>query len=311
MAANGVATRTGRASPLRQQEMKGGSMGTNLELLELEVTGQCQLECRHCYANSGPRGTHGEMAVGDWLRVIDQAACMGVKRIQMIGGEPTLYPGTPTLVRNALAQGMEVEVYSNLVNVTPDMWELFWSPGVRLATSYYSDDPDAHNAVSRRRSHHKTRANIERAVALGIPIRVGLIEIDEAQEIEKALATLKRLGVQRIDPDRMRGIGRGVRDGEEGVDQLCGQCGDGRLAVLPSGKVTPCVMSRWMDLGNVRNSSLSKIDSEAGQVRSHLREAFSRRASKGSSCPPGTTPCTPYVVCAPAMVPPDGRCKVV
>jgi hypothetical protein len=50
-------------------------------LLWLEITRKCQLNCGHCYADSGPEGTHGEMARADWLRVIDQAAALGVGNV--------------------------------------------------------------------------------------------------------------------------------------------------------------------------------------------------------------------------------------
>ena len=36
-----------------------------LRFLWLEITGKCQLECTHCYADSGPKGTHGTMATRD------------------------------------------------------------------------------------------------------------------------------------------------------------------------------------------------------------------------------------------------------
>lgn len=65
--------------------------------LWLEITGRCQLECQHCYAESGPSGTHGAMSTVDWLRVLDQAAALGVQTVQFIGGEPTLRPDLPRL----------------------------------------------------------------------------------------------------------------------------------------------------------------------------------------------------------------------
>jgi MoaA/NifB/PqqE/SkfB family radical SAM enzyme len=58
----------------------------------LEVTGQRRLECVHCYANSSPAGTRGTMTTVSWARVIDQAADLGIRTVQFIGGEPTLYP---------------------------------------------------------------------------------------------------------------------------------------------------------------------------------------------------------------------------
>jgi hypothetical protein len=44
-----------------------------ITFLELEITGKCNLACSHCYAESGPRGTHGTMTVDDWKRVVNLA----------------------------------------------------------------------------------------------------------------------------------------------------------------------------------------------------------------------------------------------
>ncbi|MGP4089358.1 hypothetical protein [Streptomyces sp. KR55] len=58
--------------------------------LELEITGGCQLTCSsHCYAQVGPTKGHGTMTGGDWRRVIDEAAAMGVDTVQFIGGGAT------------------------------------------------------------------------------------------------------------------------------------------------------------------------------------------------------------------------------
>lgn len=60
--------------------------GNGLRFVWLEITGRCQLSCSHCYARSGPAGSHGRMTMNDWLRVIDQAAGLGVDWVQFIGG---------------------------------------------------------------------------------------------------------------------------------------------------------------------------------------------------------------------------------
>ncbi|HEX7660536.1 MAG TPA: radical SAM protein [Pseudonocardiaceae bacterium] len=70
--------------------MKDSKLRSELSFIWLEITGTCQLECSHCYAESGPRGTHGEMSGSDWCRVIDDAASLGVQTVQFIGGEPTM-----------------------------------------------------------------------------------------------------------------------------------------------------------------------------------------------------------------------------
>jgi len=122
-----------------------------LRFLSLEITGRCQLRCVHGYADSGPWGTHGTMAVQDWRRLLEEAAAMGVGRVQLIGGEPTLHPGLPELVGHALGLGLGVEVYSNLARPLPErLWEVLGLPGVALATSYHAADPGEHDRVTGR-----------------------------------------------------------------------------------------------------------------------------------------------------------------
>lgn len=137
----------GRSGRQWSSEWKGTAV-PGVSFMWLEVTGRCQLQCAHCYADSGPYGMHEVMTAADWRRVIDQAAGIGVSMVQFIGGEPTLYPELPELVDHTLAVGVQVEVFSNLVHVTPALGDTFDRPGVRLACSYYSDDPAQHVAVT-------------------------------------------------------------------------------------------------------------------------------------------------------------------
>lgn len=119
-----------------------------ISFLELEITGLCQLKCRHCYADSGPESDHGTMSADDWERVIDDAHALAVDTVQFIGGEPTLHPELPRLVRYALGKGLKADVYTNLVHIRPELWELFSRPGVSLGTSWYSANPDRHADVT-------------------------------------------------------------------------------------------------------------------------------------------------------------------
>lgn len=45
-------------------------IGGRTRLLWLDLTRRCQLECGHCYNDSGPKGTHGSMEREDWLGVL-------------------------------------------------------------------------------------------------------------------------------------------------------------------------------------------------------------------------------------------------
>jgi MoaA/NifB/PqqE/SkfB family radical SAM enzyme len=103
--------------------------------LSLHLTDLCQLSCTHCATGSGPDGTHGTMTMPDWFNVIDQAAAARVRMVQMVGGEPMLFPGLAELVRYALGRGLLVEVFSNLVHVPEKVWKVLELPGASLGTA--------------------------------------------------------------------------------------------------------------------------------------------------------------------------------
>lgn len=267
--------------------------------LELEITGFCQLKCVHCYADSGPHGGRGTMATADWERVIDQAAAIGVKMVQFIGGEPTLDPDLPRLIRHALGSGLKVYVYSNLVHVTPELWELFSQPGMFLGTSWYSADSVTHGTITgSRASYERTRAHIAEAIRRGIPVRAAIVEVTQGQDIGQAAAELRRLGVTNIRIRPSQGVGRAARDGAgEDVTELCGNCGLGRAAILPDGQLVPCAIGRWLDCGNIRETPLADLLS--GPAWQHTLALVPRRdvnacapdcppASDGNDCPPAS-----------------------
>jgi sulfatase maturation enzyme AslB (radical SAM superfamily) len=248
------------------------------------------------------------MTTRDWEQVIDQAATLGVETVQFIGGEPTLDPRLPGLIRHALGAGVKVYVYSNLVHVSPELWELFSRPGVSLGTSWYSADPAMHAEITgSRASYARTRANIAQATGRRIPIRAVIVDVTGHQDTGQAAAELRELGVTDIRIRPAQGIGRAAHgDVRQDLAQLCGHCGIGRAAVLPSGQLTPCVMGRWLACGNVRDTALAHILS--GPAWRHTMTLVPRYpevrdrgldcppASDGNDCPPASS-CT---ACSPA-----------
>nr|WP_241479599.1 radical SAM protein [Nocardiopsis lucentensis] len=285
-----------------------------LRFVWLEIIGKCQLACTHCYADSGPDGTHGIMTTDGWRRVIDDVAHTAAGMVQFIGGEPVLHPDLGELIGHALDRRLAVEVFTNLVHVPPRLWEDFERPGVRLATSWYSDDPDEHEQITQRPTHARTLANIAEAKRREIPLRAGVIGVLESQRSAQASRTLLGLGVDEVRYDDLRGVDRGaVTEVEPDTSVLCGRCAHGNLAISPTGEVWPCVFTRWMPVGNVREQSLNDIlnSDRMATVVGGLRQEFAHRAvcvpkmcdpQCGPSCSPACQPkgdCTPAGNCAP------------
>ncbi|WP_156727491.1 radical SAM protein [Streptomyces apocyni] len=270
-----------------------------LSSLALEITGQCQNTCAsHCYAKSGPHGSHGTMRREDWFALLDQAEGLGVCMVQYIGGEPTLHPHLPRLIDRALSLGLRVEVFSNLVHVRPSMWRTFERTGVSLATSYYSDNAAEHEQITGGRgSYARTKANIVEAIRRGIPLRASLVHVLDGQAVDGARAELRRLGVAgEIRLDRVRAIGNGdsVSVTLHDPAELCGRCGTDRAAISPDGVVTPCVMSRWLTAGSIQTQTLAEILN--GPEWADRMAVIPRRSGGGcvpDSCTPREDSCQP------------------
>ncbi|MEC3974341.1 radical SAM/SPASM domain-containing protein [Amycolatopsis sp. H20-H5] len=286
----------------------------------LEITSNCQLECSHCYASSGPGQGHGIVSADQWMQTLTEAAIAGVQQVQFIGGEPTSHPALSPLITHARQLGLRVEVFSNLFSIREHVWQALTQPGVSLATSYYSVGGEVHDQITHRAgSYGRTRANIAEAARRGIPLRVGIIRLSEDQGIDAAVEELVSIGVHRsaIGVDDQRGVGRG-RGTEACVteDELCGKCADGVLAIMPDGTVQPCVFSRdaRFKVGNIAADSLTSVlnGERLHRIREDLTSFFLQRGSIGIDCPPaeptGIQNCGP--ACSPACAP-QGNCNPI
>jgi Predicted Fe-S oxidoreductases len=308
------------------REQIQNNSATSLSFLWLEITGKCNLACQHCYAGSSPQGHHGRMSATDWQRVISQAAEMGCRSVQFIGGEPTVHPDLARLIRLAAEMKMQIEVYSNLVSIKSEHWNVFQQCHVQIATSFYSADASVHERITGGRySFQKTVANIQQVLALGLPLRVGLVDMQEGQDIVQAKQFLRELGAQRVRIDQARGVGRGsdLVQVTNPDDALCGACAHGRAAIEPDGSVYPCVFSRHLTIGNVLHSSLEEIVSgqKMQTTRERLTRFFIRKfQDRNADCMPATekylktdnlaaqrwcdpNDCDPN--CEPGLCPPD------
>ncbi|MEU7167737.1 radical SAM protein [Streptomyces morookaense] len=264
----------------------------------------CNEFCDHCYADSGPNGTHGTMTVLDWRRCIDQFADMVGRDVQFIGGEPTLYPHLPEQITHAHAAGLGIEVFSNMTFIREHLRETFKACGVELASSYYSDQAQEHDQVTQLRgSHRRTRANIAKAVEPGIPIRGGIVATPANQRVQEAATDFQGIGVGHVGGGRVRAFGRASQGAAPTVADLCGHCARGKCAIGPEGDVWPCVLGRFIALGNVHAASLAEIWNSARTVNARAEIATVHGLKPAESCtPPQFLPnCGPCQPCPPSV----------
>jgi len=280
-----------------------------LEFLWLEITGKCNLQCVHCYADSSPHVPLVQaMCLDDWKEAISQAHILGCRNLQFIGGEPTLHPGLCDLILYAHSLGFQfIEVFTNGTALTPRLREVIKRCHVNLAFSVYSLDPVVHDSVTLRGgSQHKTLAGVRWALEAGLPVRAAIIDVGlNSSSVADTQSFLQRLGVTSIGIDRLRGIGRGARhsSSELLLHELCGRCWEGKLCVTSSGAIYPCVFSRFTQVGSFSEGLAAVLD---GAKLLTFRSALQSQILAGIHSDTGPDP---TVKSWPAVGPSSPECR--
>ena len=299
-----------------------------LDFLWLEITAQCNLSCVHCYADSGPsRPLHGSLGLDDWRDALRQAADLDCKKVQFIGGEPTLHPGLATLID--FARGLDfttIEVFTNGTLFTEALKDSFLRNRIHLAFSVYSAQADIHDAVTRKKgSLAKTMTSLQWAISCGLPVRVAAVQMEtNAGDLGQTRKMLTEMGVASISSGYLRRIGRGAREkkSEPCFDELCGRCWQQKLCLTANGEIYPCVFARFYPLGNLSQGLRYALESPERRAfrtallatqpqqrdNAHARSCACEPDFPPVPCDPdlGPVPCNPDLVpapCDPDLVP--------
>jgi MoaA/NifB/PqqE/SkfB family radical SAM enzyme len=259
------------------------------------------------------------MSGQDWENIIDQAATLGCRALQFIGGEPTMHPALPALIERARVRDFEmIEVYTNGTMFHPRVKEAFIKHRVNLAFSVYAADREIHDRVTQRKgSFERTLQSIQWALGSQLSVRASIIAMaDNVGETERTQELLRAMGVTNIGTDHVRGVGRGStqidRSAEVQLDELCGACANGRLAVTASGQIFPCVFSRLWPVGHACETLQAVIEGVSlVEFTSRMANAAATSAGRKRKRIPD---CKPNHPCEPQCIPnmdcePVGGCK--
>lgn len=273
-----------------------------IEFAWIELTNQCNMQCGHCYNMSSPHSTERDLlTTSDYRRALVDLAALNCKQVQFIGGEPTLNKDLPALIEQAKGLGFQhIEVFTNLLSLSDALLSQLKKHDAHLATSFYSHRPEVFDAITKRvGSFERIVTNIKRVVAMGVPLRAGVILMAEnAEHLEPTTALLRELGVENIGSDTVREIGRAQTDEAPSMTQLCGSCAGDIVSIGPDGVVSPCNMSKAWSAGSLLDASLRDIvaSERLSKIRSDIAEAAPQRVEM--VCTPKT--CSPYDACCPS-----------
>lgn len=162
---------------LKPEEIEEAKSLKKLLYLNLEFCNFCNLGCEGCwngYATDEkafditerhePMTKHEfQLSIEQNFDLIDQAADLGVKYLDFIGGgEPLLTEDFFTLVSYASKKGIKSETFTNGTMINEDMAKRLFEYNVIPFVKVYSLDPEKHDTmVNRRGAHEKVMEALE------------------------------------------------------------------------------------------------------------------------------------------------------
>jgi len=153
------------ASPLVDRQRR------TIEYLRVSVTDRCNYRCTYCIPESGLEHLEREdvLSVDELARLVTCFARLGVRRLRLTGGEPTVRGDLPALAARLRAvPGVEDLALSTNGHRLGELAPALRAAGVdRLNVSVDSLSPERFTRITRGGSLARVRAGIEAARAAG------------------------------------------------------------------------------------------------------------------------------------------------
>lgn len=159
-------------------------IGRSVTYLRLAVTERCNLHCRYCTPGGGECD---EMTPGEILKIVRAAAALGIVKIRLTGGEPTLRRDLVDLVREVRAvPGIEQLALTTNGLLLDRLAAPLAAAGIdRLNLSIDTLRADRFRQLTRGGELGRALAGLDAARAAGLgPIKVNCVVMRDVNEDE-------------------------------------------------------------------------------------------------------------------------------
>ncbi len=182
---------------------------------DVALTYGCNNACAHCY-NEPDRFTMPSLPLDDWFRVFDKLAAIGIPHIILTGGEPTLHPDLPAIIRYADGLGLIVGMNTNgrLLSHAPTLEKLAEAGLNHVQITLETYRAAVHDAmVGAPGAFAQTVRGIENALASGVhTITNSTLTRRNVQDAVAIVEFLHGLGVRTFAMNGMIYAGGGFAD---------------------------------------------------------------------------------------------------
>jgi radical SAM protein with 4Fe4S-binding SPASM domain len=183
--------------------------------VDIALTYGCNNECPHCY-NENDRLQMPSLHVENWYKVLDKLGELGVPHLILTGGEATLHPDLPQVIRYADQLGMVVGLNTNGRHIAhkPYMDQLGEAGLNHVQITLGSCQPEVHDAMMGAKSFTQTVQGIENALASKVHVITNTTLMrTNMDHVEEIIEFLYSLGIRTFAMNGMIYSGGGFATG--------------------------------------------------------------------------------------------------
>lgn len=248
-----------------------------IDFVWIELTNQCNMKCIHCYDEACITNKQ-VLSIDEYKYIIDELDAYGVKKIQLIGGEPLLVKNLKEMICYACEKMDSVVIFTNTSLITDELAQFFSKHHISVAVSVYSYDEHYHDYVTKvQGSHKRTIQGLALLKKYNVSYRVANVLMNGV-EIGSPNSDLYCL--KNGDVVRLTGRANGYLLNDELIkkrlitqksfplnldEDFSARCVSGhncfcrRLYISSNMEVYPCAMERRISHGNLKGNHLKFI----------------------------------------------------
>ncbi len=178
-----------------------------------ELTHRCPLACPYCSNPLDLARAAAELDTAGWMRVLDQAAAIGILQAHFTGGEPLARRDLPALVAHAAGQGLYTNVITSGVTLDDRAMAALVQAGVdHIQLSFQDSEPDENDRLGASPgAFAKKQAAAARIRAAGLPLTMNfVIHRANAGRVGQMLALAEALRADRTEIAHVQYYGWGL-----------------------------------------------------------------------------------------------------
>jgi pyrroloquinoline quinone biosynthesis protein E len=166
-----------------------------------ELTYRCNLQCPYCYNPIDLDAYRNELDTEQWMRVLAEAADLGVVQAHFSGGEPTLRRDLAQLVKHASGAGLYTNLITQGTFLSDDLLDRLLDNGLdHVQISIQAPEEALGDRIAGTRVHARKFETLERVVqrdvALTLNCVVHRLNHDSLPDI---IALAERLAIRRLE----------------------------------------------------------------------------------------------------------------